>query len=116
MKIDYDAIKLCAVDAAPFECCGLILKDGTVKRTDNWARDKRVSFVIPSHEIERAMKRQGVAGVFHSHVGTGAYLSPADKAGAMNGLYVVAAVGKDGSCNTIRTWFVDSGHFAELKG
>jgi proteasome lid subunit RPN8/RPN11 len=107
-KVDYESIKRHAVNAAPLECCGLILADGSILQCENAAQDRRTQFLIPMHVTRRAMKEHTIAGVYHSHVGSGANLSTKDREDAwmFGNLYVIAAVGHDGSVTEIKSWLL----------
>ena len=86
-----DAVVAHARDAAPAECCGLLLgRDGAVVeavRTANVAEDQRSRFVIdPKDHIDhrREARRRGfdVAGFYHSHPRAAASPSATDRAEA----------------------------------
>jgi proteasome lid subunit RPN8/RPN11 len=89
-----------AVEAFPEECCGLIVGNAleryrrvvrctnemTARHSEDpvaFPRDNRAAFYIPESDVLRARKEADEAGesvtaVYHSHVGSGAYLSEMD--------------------------------------
>lgn len=104
-----------AEDTVPFECCGVIDLDGHVIRCANQAKNRETSFLIPAHEMRRIMRRigfRGFAGVYHSHVNQGAYVSAADENGiAFPGLYLVASV-VNGVCKTVNCFHWNGQYFS----
>lgn len=110
-----DEVKLQAEDAVPFECCGLICEDGTLVPCENTAKDRTQHFYIAPAELRKASRGRSIVGVYHSHVGASAYVSHMDRAGmTFNGLYLVAATGKDGACKEVKAWHHKDGKFTPV--
>ena len=101
-----DAVVAHAREAAPAECCGLLIgRDGLVVEaipTLNVAADRESRFVIdPKGHIDgrREARRRGleVAGFYHSHPRSAASPSPADRAeaGYPDHLYLIVSLAKE---------------------
>jgi [CysO sulfur-carrier protein]-S-L-cysteine hydrolase len=80
--------------AYPAEGCGVILEGGAAPRVhalrNAYAGDPREGYAFDPHDwlaLCRAAEARAerIAWVFHSHVDGGAYLSAADRAGALAG-------------------------------
>jgi proteasome lid subunit RPN8/RPN11 len=98
-----------ALEAEPEECCGLVLSQGQLRygravRCENemtrrhdedpeeFPRDSRSAYYMSARDVlqvTREAERSGehVSAVYHSHVGAGAYLSPADLSYARHALF-----------------------------
>jgi proteasome lid subunit RPN8/RPN11 len=98
-----------ARESFPEECCGLVLGDAgerfrhvvrcrnvmTQRHLDDpgtWRGDNRSGYYMSTEDQERARKQardtgQRVTAVYHSHVGSGAYLSDMDLAYAEHPLF-----------------------------
>jgi proteasome lid subunit RPN8/RPN11 len=62
--------------------------------------------------IKRQAGFLGFAGVYHSHVNQGAYISAADESGiAFTGLYIVASV-INGVCKTVKCFHWNGQYFS----
>lgn len=107
------AIKKHAEDATPYECCGLIDVDGNVIRCGNMAKNREREFLISSSEVVHVSRRcRGLAGVYHSHVNQGAYISAADaRSVPFTGLYIVASV-MNGVCKTVNCFHWNGQYFS----
>jgi proteasome lid subunit RPN8/RPN11 len=121
-----DAVIAHARDAAPAECCGLLLRrDGAVVeavRTHNVADDLRSRFVIdPKDHIDhrREARRRGldVAGFYHSHPRSDASPSATDRAEASypDHLYLIVSLAHEPpDVGLFRLDAADSGNFLRL--
>jgi proteasome lid subunit RPN8/RPN11 len=101
-----DAVIAHAREAAPAECCGLLLgREGVVVeaiRTANVADERETRFVIdPKGHIDgrREARRRGldVAGFYHSHPRSAASPSAADRAEASypDHLYLIVSLARE---------------------
>lgn len=88
MKIFKDIIKELALKAAPYECCGLLLrnKDGMldVVPTANAADDPVANFQIPLPAHYEAIRTGRLMAAYHSHPRDSAEFSDVDKAASDN--------------------------------
>jgi proteasome lid subunit RPN8/RPN11 len=122
-RVALDAIVAHAREAAPDECCGLLLgRDAEVAeamRTRNAADEKRSRFVIdPQDHIEgrREARRRGlqVVGFYHSHPGSPASPSETDRAEASYPDHLYLIVSLAAAAPDIAIFRLDQGHFARV--
>lgn len=104
------AVRRDAEDKVPFECCGVITAVGDVVPCTNVAKDRTQHFIIPAGEVTRIMRGHSVLyGMYHSHVGYGAYLSKEDLNGmCFDGIHIVVSV-IDGKAAEHRGFLVVAG-------
>lgn len=78
---------------------------GEVIPCDNVAADRRCQFRFEPAVLKRLDRYKGIAGVYHSHVDTAAFLSSADKDGfgLVGCLYFIASV-RNGVCVDVKCW------------
>jgi [CysO sulfur-carrier protein]-S-L-cysteine hydrolase len=126
MRVDrsaLDAIVAHAREAAPAECCGLLLgRDEEVAeaiRTRNVADQARSRFVIaPQDHIEgrRDARRRGlqVVGFYHSHPGSAATPSDIDIAEASYPDHLYLIVSLANAAPDIAIFRLDHGTFASV--
>lgn len=94
-----------AAEAYPEECCGLIDQDFKPRRCANVAQDKRNQFRINEFDSKRVTRSGRIAGIYHSHVDQGAYISTRDREGwSSEGLYIVASVDA-GNVAAVQVWY-----------
>lgn len=99
------AVKNHAENEAPFECCGAILEDGSIKSCRNWAKHRERAFEIDAKELLRIRRNGVIIGIYHSHVGSVPVPSVADETGASYpGLFYVIAGVANGRCDDIRVY------------
>lgn len=105
-----------AAEAYPEECCGLIDQNFKPHRCTNVAQDKRTQFRINEFDSKRVTRSGRIAGVYHSHVDQGAYVSISDRAGfTSEGLYLVASVSL-GHVAEVQAWYRRAdGKFVRLQ-
>lgn len=117
------AIQTHAREAAPEECCGLLL--GTSEaishalRAHNRAADPRRRYEIDPQDHFAAIRQgraQGldVVGAYHSHPRSSAVPSETDQAQAFEDFVFLIAGGQEGRPFAIRAWRLSSGNFAEV--
>lgn len=116
------AIEAHAREAAPEECCGLLLgtADAVVDAiaTPNTASDPRRRYRIAPEDHFAAI-RQGrargiaVVGSYHSHPASAPVPSETDRADAFDH-FLFVIVGFAGSSPVLRAWRLDDGNFAAV--
>ena len=118
-----DSIVAHAREAAPAECCGLLLgRDGEITeavRTRNVADEVRTRFVIdPKDHIDgrRDARRRGleVVGFYHSHPRSPASPSKADRAEASYSDHLHLIVSLAGAAPDVAIFRLDRGNFRRL--
>jgi proteasome lid subunit RPN8/RPN11 len=117
-----DAMIAHAREAAPRECCGLLI--GSTDRIESAHRAGNLEpsparFLIDPEDhfaairASRAAGRQ-VVGVYHSHPSTGALPSPSDLAEATYVEYAYAIVSLASNRPDVRLFRLEQGAFAEV--
>ena len=117
-----DAILAHAREAAPEECCGLLIGTGshvtTAVRARNLAPDPLRRYLIDPHDHLHAIRlaRQHghqVIGAYHSHPRSPAVPSPTDAAEGFSAfLFVIAGLSEEGAALT--AWMWADGNFTEV--
>jgi proteasome lid subunit RPN8/RPN11 len=117
-----DAIEAHAREAAPEECCGLLL--GTAEailesiRTPNTAEDRRRLYRIAPEDHFAAIRRGramgiNVIGSYHSHPASAGVPSETDRAEAFEHfLFVIVGWGSESPA--MQAWRLDNGNFAPV--
>ena len=109
--------------SAPEEACGLLAADDAgalrmvycLTNTDH----SPVAFTLDPTEHYRALRHAEtrgwrLAGVFHSHPGTGAYPSPTDVAGALEPEWLYVVVSLEASDDpVVRGFWIEEGRVVE---
>jgi len=126
MRVDrgaLDAIVAHAREAAPAECCGLLLGHEAevveAMRARNVAEEQRSRFVIdPQDHIEgrRDARRRGleVVGFYHSHPGSPATPSETDRREASYPAHLYLIVSLAAASPDIAMFRLDRGNFARV--
>jgi len=119
-----DAVVAHAEDAAPAECCGLLLggEAGVVEavRTKNIAAEPALRFVIdPKDHIDgrRDARRRGleVSGFYHSHPRSPASPSDTDRADASYPDHLYLIVSLAGAAPEVAMFRFEQGNFVRLS-
>jgi proteasome lid subunit RPN8/RPN11 len=125
MRIAQDVIHLVvahAREAAPFECCGLLIGHGddivSAVRTRNIAEQPERRFLIdPADHIcgrrEARVRGLDVVGFYHSHPRSPAEPSPTDRADAAYPDHLHAIVSLAGDAPEVRIFRLEAGNFHE---
>jgi proteasome lid subunit RPN8/RPN11 len=119
-----DAVYAAATDAAPDECCGLLLADRDrvvlAWPATNLAPSPRVRYEVDPRDHFAALRHARAAGLtvigaFHSHPRTAPEPSPSDRDAAhANFLYVIAGRELDAPWS-LRAFVLRSGNFVERR-
>ena len=116
------AIVAHAREAAPAECCGLLLGDGSTIRAATPARNiaddvLRRYLIDPADHLQAIrdarQRALDVIGAYHSHPRSSATPSPTDEAGAFSG-FVFLIVGLGLESPEVRAWTWTDGNFTAL--
>ena len=111
-----------AREAAPDECCGLLIGDSTritaAIRARNRAEDARRRYLVDPQDHFAALRRartEGleVIGAYHSHPRSDAVPSPTDRAeGVAEFLYVIVGLLEEPPA--VRAWTWADGNFTDV--
>jgi proteasome lid subunit RPN8/RPN11 len=112
-----------ARDAAPHECCGLLLGDRTriiaAVRANNAADDPSRRYLVDPHDHFAALRigrsrGQEVIGAYHSHPRSDAAPSATDQAESFEQfLYLIVGLGLEPP--EVRAWKLADGNFAPVS-